>query len=186
MPFCGLGLWGLCFLVVAGILSIVPGAAAYLLTRRKKPPTGEIAAALATVGAFLLMIFACLAYYEYCANDFDCDRGFDDYYRMPLKYPYQISAFGELEEGCLTIWPDENDSIACGITYYAIEDSIMVGHMGPDRHCQDCVEEWFSFDLDTGRLKRYADKQAFVAACEEFGFPGEPVLRSFDEHFYRK
>lgn len=182
MPFCGIWLWGTGFLIVAGVLSIIPGLAAYFLARRKKAPVREIAAALATVGAFLLMIFGCIVYYKWCSSDFYCDGGFDDYYRIPLKYPYQISAFGLLDTGSLDIWQGDGSHVLQGITHYAVDDSVVIGRIGPS--CPDCSEKWFSFSFDTQEHRYYLSEKAFIVACKELGFAGELELKSISEHYY--
>jgi hypothetical protein len=181
MPFCGTWIWGLCFLTVAGLVSIILGLAAYLLARRKKSPTRELIAALSLVGGFFLMVCGCFVYYGWCSSDFYCNRGFADDYRIPLKYPYQISAHGFLDYGCLDIWHDEGSCIVWGITHYTVNDSVMVGRTKPS--CPDCPEKWFSFTFDSKELVYYDSKQAFIAACQDLGFSGEPVLRSISEHF---
>ena len=179
---CGIWLWGIGFLIVAGVLSIIPGLAAYLLARRKKARVKEIAAALATVGAFLLMVFGCIVYYEWCSSNFYCDGGFDDYYRIPLKYPYQISAYGDLDTGCLDIWQGDGSCILRGITHYAANDSVMVGRIGSS--CPDCPEKWFSFSFDTQEYRYYDSEKVSIAACKALGFVREPELISIHEHYY--
>lgn len=184
MPFCGVWIWGTFLLVLIALLSVVPGSVVYLLARKKKSPGKEVAAALAVVVAFFLMIGGCLASYQRCANDFACDRGFADYFRIPLQYPYQISSFDGLGDGCLATWQEEGSCILSGITQYAVKSPIMVGRIGPSWDAPDRPERWFSFNFDTGEIRRYNSKEAFVAASQALGFEGEPAMRSIREHYY--
>lgn len=183
MVSCGVAFWGCGFLIIAGVVSIALGRAVSSLTQRRNFPTRAISAVPATVGAFVVIVLGCIVFYVWCSNDFYCDRGFADSYRIPLKYPYQISAIDSLDEGCLGIWPSDGSCILWGITHYAVKESVMVGRTYSRRFCPDCPEEWFSFSFDTGVLESYSEEQTFVAACKEFGFTGEPALKSIREHY---
>jgi len=178
--------WGCGFLAIAVVVSIILGRAASSLTQRRDFPTREIPSAPATVGAFFLIVFGCVVFYVWCSNNFYCDRGFADYSRMPLKYPYQISSIDSHDEGCLSTWPDKGSCISAGITHYAIKDSVMVGRIYSRRRCPDCPEQWFSFNLDTGDFKSYSDKEAFAAACTKLGLAEEPMLIPLRDHFRGK
>jgi hypothetical protein len=183
MPFCAAWILGIGLLVVAALLSIVPGGVAYLLARKKKSPVKEMAAALAAIGTFLLVLVGYAVSYERCAHDFYCERGFDEYRRIPISEPYQIVTFRMLDEGCLNIWHRDQPCIVSGITHYAVNGPILVGRVGPTTESPDRPEWWFSFNFDTGHVNPYNGRHAFVAAWQEFGFEGEPALRSIRAHY---
>jgi hypothetical protein len=142
-------------------------------------------AASVVAAVFLLLIAGCLWSYRRCANDFDCGRGFADYFRIPLRYPYQIVAIDTLDDGCLNTWQGEQTCILRGISQYAVEGAIMVGRTGPTWDSLDRPEGWFSLNFDTGEVRRYDNREAFAAACWELGFEGEPALRSIREHYFQ-
>jgi hypothetical protein len=180
MFLCGYAVWGLGFLVVAVLVSIALGVAVRLLTIKRE---GDRIPILAAIGVFLTMIFGCGGYWIYCGNDFECDRGFGDYFRIPVQYPYQISAIDSLDQGCLDVWAENNSTIVCGITDYAVKDTVMVGKLGASFGNLVHAEQWFSVNLGTGELVRYSSEQAFLIACRELGFAGVPEPKSIRTHF---
>ncbi|HSJ57981.1 MAG TPA: hypothetical protein VLC95_12415 [Anaerolineae bacterium] len=185
MFYFGYLIWGLCFVVVAACVSIVSGAAAYFLARKKKPSFKEIASAVTVAGVFVLLIGGCTVSFGWCSGNFDCDRGFGDYFRIPVRYPYQISAIDTLDDGCLDVWPGDGSCLLWGITEYAANDVAIVGRTNSSWTCSDCTEQWFSFGFDVETLEYYRSKPAFVEACNELGFAGEPGLLTVREHFER-
>ena len=175
--FCGYWIWGLCFLTIAGIISIASGGMVHLFTKKKEGKAKKTFPILVAFGVFFLMTFGCLGYYGYCSSDFDCDRGFGDYWRVPVRYPYQISSIDTLDKGCIDIW-QKNDQIVCGVTHYAVLDSVMVG-----RIASSPSDQWFSFNFETEEIVYYPSEQALMAVCEKFGVTGKPELKSIRQHY---
>jgi hypothetical protein len=175
MWMCGYITWGLGYLIVAVVVSVALGIVAHFLTPRMGEDRVPI---LIAVSVFLIMILGCCGYWGWCESNFNCSRGIGDYYRIPLKYPYQISAIDVLDEGCLDIWGESNSTIVCGITDYTVRFSVMVGKIS-----KPFSAEYFSFNLDTGELIYYSSSREFIDACQEFGFAGMPMLQPVPEHF---
>lgn len=183
MYWCGYLSSGLRFLTIAAIISLIFGIVVGILTIRKRDIRIPVAV---IIGVFFTINFSCCGYWMWCGSNFDCDRGFGDYFRLPVKYPYQISSIDVFGEGCLDVWGKDDPPIACGITDYTLHFSIMVGKIEDPFTSMGCAssEEWFSFDLDTGELTCYSSQRAFIDACKELGISkGMPKLKSVREHY---
>lgn len=182
MYWCGYLNSGLRFWAVAAIVSLALGAIMGILTIRKRDIKIPV---VVTIGVFFTINFSCCGYWMWCGNNFECSGGFGDYFRLPVKYPYQISSIDVLDEGCLDRWDEDNSDVVCGITDYTLHFSIMVGKIEDPFTSMGCTssEEWFSFNLDTGELTCYSSRRAFIDACKTLGFAGMPRLKSVREHY---
>jgi hypothetical protein len=130
------------------------GTVVGILTLRKRDIKIPI---VVMFGVFFTLNFSCCGYWMWCTSSVECDRGFGDYFRLPVKYPYQISSIDGVDKGCLDVWDKDDSPIVCGITDYTVHFSIMVGKIGNPRANVGfpAYEKWFSFDMDTGDLACY-------------------------------
>lgn len=187
---CGYVLWILVFAAIATVVSIILGGVVSLLAKRQGKSKTR---AIATITTFTV-VFSYLIYYFTSFNGY---RGFGDYYRIPIQYPYQISIYGtSVAEGCLDMWEQNNSTILCGITDYAIQGTVLAGKRGEtwrdvsgqwysfDESSGERIdaEQWFTFTFDGGELVYYPSEQAFVDACTELGFAKKPSLASIREY----
>lgn len=182
MGTCGLLAWGIQYLVAVAVVSLIVGIVVGILTIREHRIKIPI---VATLAVFFIINCGCCGYLMWCETNFECAKGFGDVFRIPVKYPYQISAIDSLDEWCLDVWGEDNSDVVCGITDYTLHFSIMVGKIEDPFTSMGCtsLEEWFSFNLDTGELTCYSSQRAFIDACKTLGFAGMPRLKSVREHY---
>jgi hypothetical protein len=67
------------------------------------------------------------------SGSFEKDPGSGDYWRVPLKYPYQLSMADGLENACLTTWDPSaflHPCILSGITACALDGNRFIGKIG--------------------------------------------------------
>ncbi len=113
-------------------------------------------------------------------NGFDRYPGEYDFWRTPLKEPYEIHSIDTLARGSLNTWKFGTCRHGLlghvsidGITHYAFRDPHLAGKTESD---------WFIFNVDTCEIGRFPSKAAFDEACAAVKMPVDLDLSTVEKN----
>ncbi len=142
-----------------------------------------------TIIAFIIFGFVRMFQLE---SDYWKSKGFDEFYRMPLEYPYEMLLVSGDNLSELCEWPNEptlgHKSIIMNIAKYHKEGKFVVGEIQPDSVRNSLSGNhaviWFIFNCSTGRYKFIQNKDEYLNELLAQGIKTEPQLKTFKEFYW--
>jgi hypothetical protein len=155
----------------------------------------------------LILPFTGLVQQLSTADNYWESRGFGDWYRMPLEYPYELVTTQLDADADIRAWQTDRNIVRAVVKYHK-SGNLLVGEIDPHAfglnaerttepleewyHRQDSLYKyyaenprpsWFTFDCGTGKATVYDSHEDFVAAVHALGVEGEPELLSIRENW---
>lgn len=139
-----------------------------------------------TIALFILSIIAFTIKQFNYINSYSKNRGLYDHYRIPLEYPYEMSAFDTLDTMNISTWKNfSGDNFISNVIEFRKQDHILAGKYLTNTHYANDkgIHNWFIFDCQSGHIRSFNTHQEYLKALKELGFSEEPQLLSNQENW---
>ena len=186
--FISLASIGICVLLGAGAFVTVLARGAVDVKHAMDRQRAQASAARQTRIAPVLSLTPGVAGVDDEYWDYD---GFRDWYRVPIRYPYDVQSIDTLDRGGIEIntagGKSSDPNTQCkqllwGITEYTVDSRMALCHL-EDYVEDDVPKPWAVLTFDSDNIQYFKSREAMLEAASAAGFAGERQLQSVKQRY---